>query len=440
VADDGATTTRQRKLDFEGSLPSDSKLLEVVDYTSGANRHRETLYTTHHQYGSSLTGKQVTVSENHPRFMKESAKHRGVAYGDQGGDFFSQKSYAEPFDGLAKFSTSIFEPDWATTQCFYEGLVLPWNGLLGNTPFPPPSCPSETDIIAFGTTAIANCKPTQQPANLATALFELRREGLPDLVGVSTWKSRTSALRKGASGELLNWEFGIKPLANDIADVATVIDQRDVLIKQYLRDLGKNVRRKYVFPPDIHSSKTTIATDVSPAVMGPTAGGMYDYAAMNRGKVIRERVVTNTCWFSGAFTYHLPIDPITMKQEFKRNNTMRKLLGVDLTPDTIWNLTPWSWAADWFYNTGDIISNLQSSANDLLVLRYGYVMCHTLATDTYTFEGPTGLRSGFRPAPVVLVTETRQRYRANPFGFGKKWGSLSPRQLAIAAALGINRT
>lgn len=440
MTEDGVIT-RHRELGFEGSFPSESRLTVDTVYYDGDTRHREYTNPATSSF-SSFTGKQVTVSENHAGFGRKSRRQSGKFSGDSGGDFFTQKTYALPFDGRVKFSTTMVEPGWATTKCYFDGLLLPWAELARDDGywFPPSHEPNPSDMIGWGTSAIASCKPTQSPANLATALIELRREGLPKLVGASAWKSRAESLRKAPGDELLNWEFGIKPLANDIADVATVISQHDTLIEQYLRDVGKIVRRRFVFPPDIHRSEEVVARDVSPALIGPSHSAIYDWDTANRGKVTRERIVSRSCWFSGAFTYHLPIDPITMKQEFKRNSTMRDLLGANLTPETIWNLTPWSWAADWFYNAGDVISNLQSMAGDLLVMRYGYIMCHTMVQDTYTFSGPTGIRSDVRPPVVVFVNETKQRMKASPFGFGKTWGSLSARQLAIAAALGINRT
>jgi hypothetical protein len=119
---------------------------------------------------------------------------------------------------------------------------------------------------------------------------------------------------------------------------------------------------------------------------------------------------------------------------------MREILGLDLTPSTLWNLAPWTWAVDWFSNAGDVISNMSDWQDDGLVLRYGYMMEHSRATYAYTFEGPTGLNGSLRPQPVVYVSESKRRVKATPFGFGLTWGGLTPIQLAIAAALGISKS
>jgi len=117
----------------------------------------------------------------------------------------------------------------------------------------------------------------------------------------------------------------------------------------------------------------------------------------------------------------------------------QKILGTDLTPETLWNLAPWSWAVDWIMPVGDLIGNLQDMASDGLVLRYGYIMEHSFVSDTYTFQGPTGLPASLVPGSYILSRETKKRVRATPYGFGLTWSGFSPRQLAILTALGISR-
>jgi hypothetical protein len=122
----------------------------------------------------------------------------------------------------------------------------------------------------------------------------------------------------------------------------------------------------------------------------------------------------------------------------------RKLLGLSLTPDVLWELTPWSWALDWFSNMGNVIQNVTNFATQGSILRYGYVMETTTITDTYTLRGLTKRVSGSVPVSIEptisFTTEVKQRRKANPFGFGLTWEGLSPFQLSIAAALGLSRS
>ena len=115
------------------------------------------------------------------------------------------------------------------------------------------------------------------------------------------------------------------------------------------------------------------------------------------------------------------------------------LLGIELTPEVLWNLTPWSWAADWFANMGDVLSNVSDFANDGLVMHYGYMMETSHVTHTYDLHGH-GLNGVESPLTLTFENIQKQRIKASPFGFGLTWESFTPRQLAILAALGISRT
>jgi len=122
------------------------------------------------------------------------------------------------------------------------------------------------------------------------------------------------------------------------------------------------------------------------------------------------------------------------------SNFATKLLGLDLNPETLWEMAPWSWAVDWFTNAGDVIHNVNAWSSDGLVLKYGYIMEHTIVRDIYTWVGDTRFKPDtVYPDVVVLVTETKLRRRATPFGFGLTFSSLTKRQKAIAAALGLTR-
>jgi hypothetical protein len=73
-------------------------------------------------------------------------------------------------------------------------------------------------------------------------------------------------------------------------------------------------------------------------------------------------------------------------------------------------------------------------------LKYGYIMEHTVSERTYIFGGETGFRTPTLPAPCTLVSETKIRRQATPYGFGLDLGKLSLRQQAIITALGLARS
>lgn len=390
-----------------------------------------------------LNGTQITVSENHPLWGMPGPQGQVPPSWDDGGNFFTQRRECTYIGAVASLGAQAVTNQAGTTKkTQYKGPFIPHAACFDGARWPAPNNSSSLALDAAGTTAIARCKPAQPVASLATALIELRREGLPKMVGHQTWKGKTTeARRRALGGEYLNIEFGWKPLVNDIVDTAVVISESDALINQYVRDAGKQIRRRYEFPPIRVESTEVFAEPHTPVTWSLSSSGLNDFGQLNKGRVLLHKSMEKRCWFSGSFIYHLPIDPSTMKAMKERSGHLKKLLGLDLTPDTIWNATPWSWAVDWITNTGDVISNLQSWTTDGMVMRYGYIMEHVKCVHTYSFSGPTGhLPPMARPSVLSFSVETKTRRKATPFGFGLKYGQFTDRQWAIVAALGIARS
>jgi len=395
-----------------------------------------------------LQGIQVTESESHPTW-------RSRGRGDQrdiGGDFVTQKKSADfgviPrawidsgwqfIDASKDTYKDVYKGPVCISECRIEGLCS----------FPDYINSSNASLDMFGATAIANCAPTKPTANLLASLAEAYHDGLPKLLGKATWQARTQRAidvrRKAGTGadEFLNYQFGWLPLVSDVRDFVKGVAFMDMLLQQYIRDNGKVVRRQFAFTPEVSVSETIISSNTVPYT-GTNPGLVPNFQKQPRGKVLRRRETVVERWFSGAFVYHLPktffselYSPFADKFQ-----VYRKVFGLELTPDVLWELTPWSWAADWFSNAGDVIHNVGAWSNGGLVMKYGYIMEHTYVRDTYTFVGPTNLNGGEyqRPPDTVLVSETKMRRRANPFGFGLTMGGLSTLQKSILTAVGLTR-
>jgi len=378
-----------------------------------------------------ITGRQETVSTGH-----QWSKRNKSGLTDVGGPFKTTASYIATGGQKPQMcEMTVKDGSWTYN---YKGHFIPYlPPVTGGSYFPPDPASSDAELNKAGASAIAACKPTNSVADVSTFLGELMREGLPKLVGSTTWASKTDSALRASSDEYLNASFGWIPIVRDIENFAYAVRHADKVLKQYERDAGKVVRRRYQFPSQTDTSETTVAVGVrSYTPIGINLG----FYADPKGNVVRVRETRRDRWFSGAFTYHLPADYDSRLALARLASRADMLLGTDLDPETIWNLTPWSWAVDWFSNTGDVISNLQSFAGQGLVLRYGYMMEHSITTDTYTishsgYKDPTAGR-----LPLRLVTETKKRVKANPFGFGVTWNALSAFQTSILAALGISRS
>jgi hypothetical protein len=376
---------------------------------------------------------QVTESENHSQWRR---RRYGHFSGDIGGEFFTERTWIEkttqPF-----LLWDVTENNGVYTRNYRYGPAYPINPFGGPLSYPSHTKSSDSVLNAWGAKAIAQCKPTNATADLATFLGESIREGIPKLLGANLWRDKTKeALRKKASKDYLNYQFGWKPIANEIGDVAFSIWNAQRSIDQFKRDSGRMVRRRFEFPPEITDSYSTVSSNASAYLPGYSRAG---YRSGDRGRVIRRRYTETRRWFSGAFTYYVPKTSNAFERMNESALMARRTLGLSLTPDVVWNLAPWSWAIDWFTNTGDVLSNITDWAMYGQVLRYGYIMEHKISKDTYTLVDGTDLMSSYIPAPLSLCRETKVRRKANPFGFGITWSGLNPYQLAIAAALGITK-
>jgi hypothetical protein len=372
-----------------------------------------------------LQGTQVTVSESHPEWHKH-RRNPGKFQGDVGGAFDSQKRYttAKAISGTVN-THALGIGGFLERKITYSGLVVP---TAINYQFPPFAGGSDSDLAVAGTKAINGCKPTNIFVDLASSLAEFLREGVPKL-GTQVWESATDALRDAARGHL-TVQFGFQPIVSDVYTTLDALIRSDAAIQQYVRDSGKMVRRGYDFPEQANESHTLLESGVPPYRHYSDA---EQDAFFGPGKVYRTRKSVVRRWFRGAFTYHLPLDD-SLEEMSAAALRARGLISLELTPETLWNIMPWSWAVDWIVPVGDYVSYLQDMQSDGLVLRYGYLMEHSVHSDTYTWVGKQSVGT------LTLTSERKRRIRATPFGFGTRWSDLSPRQLSIAAALGISES
>jgi hypothetical protein len=365
---------------------------------------------------------------------------------DVGGDFFTQKLTVQVVNPSEQVITGIgYDTQYSNWSAKYRGPIL--CGALSDMAVPPIVL---GNLNTVGATAIARCSPTNNIASAANFLHELRQEGMPKLFGLSLLKERARFFR-GLGEEYLNKEFGWDPLIGDVKAIAFAITHAHEVLQQYERDSGKVVRRRYEFPEEITESTTTMRA--SDAFLGNYATGVFNPVnpggdpleilreGGSTGTLFRRRQTRRKVWFSGAFTYHLPWGYNSRIGMIESARHAQTLLGLDITPEILWNAAPWTWAIDWFSNAGDVVANLSDWATDGLVMKYGYVMEHQIVTDTYYVDKLGRLQKSTKaqPSPVIVSLETKRRVKASPFGFGITWSGLSPRQIAISVALGLTR-
>jgi len=310
---------------------------------------------------------------------------------------------------------------------------------------PSPAYSSLDDMVAAGTTAIARTIPTNATSGASVFIGELR-EGLPHILGSSILKTKCRDLRK-LGDEHLNVQFGWKPMVADLRKFAKAVKKQNSTLRQLHRDSGRDVRRRFEFPEE--TSKTAPDGPKWGFVTPTMCNGDHLDAWMMRAEGPEPTGYTywsektRRRWFSGRYTYHVPDHPSGFFGKIdKWDAEANKLLGTRLTPEVVWNLAPWSWAADWFSNAGDVIHNISALQHDNLVMRSGYIMEETSVSNVSNWQGYlnlVGSPNTFTNLVESFGTTTKVRYCATPYGFSLTGLVMNPRQIAITAALGLSR-
>lgn len=346
------------------------------------------------------------------------------------GSMLTQSNRNHPHSGgpwsMQKFSRELAVPTFNTGNetSGYSGEVGPaatqtsFDDWFQNRPY------DEDELRASGTTAIARTEPTQSEYSMATALGELM-SSVPSAVGSSLLKERVRAARSAGS-EYLNVEFGWKPLVADVRAFLNGVQNTDHIMRSYQEGSRRKIRQRLVFLPEnrFHIEKTSINVLPNPRSWFSASGTCS----------LSE---TRETWFSGTYMYYVP--PLESMNTLSRMAlTARKVHGVELTPEVVWNLAPWSWAVDWFGNVGDVMHNVSAIGRDGLTLHHAYIMSRYKRVKSYqgTITGPGGAQ---RPTSMTESKVHQVRHAASPYGFNLGWDDFSPRQIAITTALGLSR-
>jgi hypothetical protein len=262
------------------------------------------------------------------------------------------------------------------------------------------------------------------------------REGFPNAFGLSQTGRDRVFRAKNAGDNYLNVEFGWKPLVRDLRKFADSYFKSEKILSEYHKNSGKLLRRSYRWPVEIETSITENNAAQALPIMATA-----NYGTSITGK----RTLTTTWkterWLVASFMYHVPdpgVDPFGAKR-----SDINQLYGTNLTPNAVWNMTPWTWAADWVGNGGSIAANLSYLGTDGLIMPHCYIMEKKSIKRVYEFRGPTGMYRTY-PAIAPYFTQTfetvcKYRKKGTPYGFGLNWDGFTPKQLGILAALGVSK-
>lgn len=389
-----------------------------------------------------VTGKQITVSEGHPKNLSDGSYREGGPFYTSRVTDFLKAGHLDVAEKKNAFQWNVYTgPIYGLPPTESELKSLGYKNISRSF-----GDKNESQMKVDGTNAISYSDPINPASDLGTGLAEIFREGVPTLPGIQSWRQRTNILR-GVGSEYLNYQFGWAPLRDEVNSVTKAARQHRDLLSQYQRGEGSDTHRRFEFPIQRTVSRLP---EEHPENWGGIGWFNADPAASRQVSLVRE----TKKWFEGCFTYGLPSSSDNWRKALGFGSDADQLFGLSLSPEILWELTPWSWAVDWFSNAGEVINNVTRFGLAGLVLRYGYMMEESIervsadgvCPSWRCYYDPRVKTQTFserivHPGSYSVGTEcvTKRRIPASPFGFSIGWEGLSPTQLAITAALGITR-
>ena len=354
-------------------------------------------------------------------------------------------NFADPFgnaitDADVKKRFTYFS--WPSTGGFLLAAApTPANQIVSNT---------VKNVVASGVIASAN--PWKPKATLIQSIIELMSGDIPSVTkNLRKHIYDLQNLKRAAGSDYLNVAFGWLPLVNDIRGTV------ETLLKLHMLLLGSDEYRR-ARGGDLGTwarmAETTSDRGIrfgSPLAAGTSSPYFKDY--QNTGSPLlspgsipsTDGKWSRSCFIQADFRftakYHRGAKPNAMHMRYIQLAT--ELLGLELTPAVLWELTPWTWLLDWASNLGSLAANISMLDWSNILLDYAYLTFVVKTTSAVTWSGPKTLSNGVKLSHSYIANsytvEEKIREQASPFGFSVSWDGLSPFQLSILAALGMSR-
>jgi hypothetical protein len=237
---------------------------------------------------------------------------------------------------LRIYGTRVFTAPFVGYTRDYHG-YNPTNRSL--QPYAPVN--SAPNFAYYKTKALANMNPGKPHVDLSLFLYEMKDfpRMLKNLGDFLLWERVSKGVKPSVIPDAyLSWSFGWGPLISDtlkLFDTAALVSQR----ARYFRALesGAHLRRSLgdIAPSDTYS-----------------AYGVEDITALSQ--IHR----SGKAWYSA--NAHLT-GPIPGEDLELKRLSFQTVYSLNLSPATVWNMLPWSWLIDYFYNVGDVLNAVNGS-------------------------------------------------------------------------------
>jgi hypothetical protein len=354
---------------------------------------------------------------------------------------------------------SNYIPDYGT-WFRSRGATLPSANTSTN---PSATLPNGLDQKGLSTRLISAANPFDSQADFLATAVELLRGDVPKFVGnlrihrdnllrlkkeFKTYKDAAKYLGE----QSLNVQFGWAPIIRDIGKGLELL----LGVDQALFPTDDTRRRRdskilstgYQTVANMEWGLTPHLSDRYsgfPTKTGPLVNRVEGPGFVTRAPLSTDLTIQATADIRLSARFRTGLKPTSANNGYV--DQALTLLGLKLTPEVVWELTPWSWMIDWFSNIGTIVSNVSTLGFTNAILNYAYSTLRYRYTTSYVVRRPvpsdTFTEGVKRVTGNVLFQEEydmKVRMAASPFGFSVATPDLSIGQWGILASLGLARS
>lgn len=206
----------------------------------------------------------------------------------------------------------------------------------------------------FGAQVLAKTNPSRPEVDLPIFFVELK--DIPQMIKLAG----KSIPEKGASANL-SWQFGWKPLINDLKSILTFQDAVEKRFKELKAMVSKGSLTRTADLGDYSGTGSSTSTSRVTLATSAIVNQVLDWDAFTHEVV----------WGSVRWKPDLANYPYTDAE--LHSLAKKAVLGLTIDPSTVWELLPWSWLTDWFSNVGAYLSAnrniIPASPSNLCIMR-----------------------------------------------------------------------
>lgn len=420
-----------------------------------------------HMHGTTSSGPPFTQPNDFFQFTFSDP--RDIRYGSA-----STKVFKDPSESsVAYFYTSPDgKADWWGREEYKGGFYPPLHlspgltlgeseDLLYNPLTPSAGYVHQGSLQDLGNRGYAKLRPKVEKAALFQSLVELREAPAMlrntgqylhrnylrlqrEAMATTLWRPSTMRRNRGLldlpkeqADEFLNQKFGWAPFVKDVNDMCDVVINFDKHVDDAVANNGVWTRRRFTEP--IQESETLVdqSTGLS-SFCYPSLGERH----VTKGSYTLKRQRMTRLWYTGRFmSYYPEFDREKLKTGYSELTRLRQFLrlsGLEISPTTLYRVTPWTWLVDWFSGAGDYVQRVNDMVSDQVVsdkfciMRRAYdrLEYQSVFTD---HAGTTNMLTWYRSMEVK-----RREVARGLFSFSAAPSGLTDKQWAILGALGLS--